>query len=59
MIGDTSFDIGMALAAGCTAVGVGWGYHEAEELFAEGAHFVADRPDQLPAILASTIGTTA
>ena len=59
MIGDTSFDIGMALAAGCTAVGVGWGYHEAGELFAEGAHFVADRPDQLPAILASAMGTVA
>lgn len=59
MIGDTSFDIGMALAAGCTAVGVAWGYHEPEELFAEGAHFVADRPDQLPAILASALGSVA
>ena len=51
MIGDTSFDIGMGINAGCLTVGVAWGYHEAEELFDEGAHFVADRPDQLPEIL--------
>jgi len=51
MIGDTSFDIGMGIAAGCTTVGVAWGYHDPAELFEEGAHFVADRPDQLPAIL--------
>jgi len=50
MIGDTSFDIGMGINAGCSTIGVAWGYHEAEELFEEGAHFVADRPDQLPAI---------
>jgi len=51
MIGDTSFDIGMAVAAGCTAVGVSWGYHLTAELFEEGAHFVAESPDQLPEIL--------
>ena len=55
MIGDTSFDIGMGVAAGCTAIGVAWGYHDATELFDEGAHFVADRPDQLSAILSAAI----
>ncbi|RVT92695.1 HAD-IA family hydrolase [Sphingomonas crocodyli] len=55
MIGDTSFDIGMGIAAGCTTVGVAWGYHEAQELFDEGAHFVADQPGQLPAILETAI----
>lgn len=55
MIGDTSFDIGMGIAAGCTAVGVAWGYHDATELFAEGAHFVADKPQQLSAILSAAI----
>jgi phosphoglycolate phosphatase len=55
MIGDTSFDIGMGLAANCPTVGVAWGYHDRAELFAEGADFVADRPDQLPAILASAL----
>lgn len=55
MIGDTSFDIGMGINAGCTAVGVAWGYHAADELFDEGAHFVADRPDQLPEILRAAL----
>lgn len=55
MIGDTSFDIGMGIAAGCTTVGVAWGYHDSSELFEEGAHFVADRPDQLSAILSAAI----
>ncbi len=44
MIGDTAFDIGMAVAADCHAIGVAWGYHDADELFAEGAHHVADHP---------------
>lgn len=44
VIGDTSFDIGMALAAGAGAIGAGWGYHEAEDLTAAGAHGVAEAP---------------
>ncbi|HEX9955524.1 MAG TPA: HAD family hydrolase [Allosphingosinicella sp.] len=44
MIGDTSFDMAMAKAAGVTAVGVAWGYHAAEELIAAGADFVANHP---------------
>ena len=51
MIGDTSFDIGMGVNAGCATIGVAWGYHAPRELFDEGADFVADRPDQLPEIL--------
>ena len=34
MIGDTSFDMAMARAAGVRAIGVAWGYHGAEELLA-------------------------
>ncbi|KKC26134.1 HAD hydrolase-like protein [Sphingomonas sp. SRS2] len=59
MIGDTSFDIGMGVNAGCTTIGVAWGYHPPEELFDEGAHFVADRPDQLPEILRLAIEVRA
>ncbi len=59
MIGDTSFDIGMGINAGCLTVGVAWGYHDAAELFDEGAHFVADRPDQLPEILRTAIAARA
>lgn len=32
MIGDTSFDMEMARAAGCAAIGVSWGYHPPERL---------------------------
>ena len=44
MIGDTSYDMMMASAAGVTAIGVAWGYHDADELIAAGADFVAERP---------------
>lgn len=44
MIGDTSYDMAMARAAGVTAVGVAWGYHEPQELLDAGAHFVAEEP---------------
>jgi phosphoglycolate phosphatase len=47
MIGDTSFDMEMALAAGTRAVGVGWGYHPPEALRAAGAHAVAMDSDAL------------
>lgn len=51
MIGDTSYDMAMARAAGVTAVGVTWGYHEAEELAAAGAHFIADHPSDIAAFV--------
>jgi phosphoglycolate phosphatase len=44
VVGDTSFDMAMAVAAGATAIGAGWGYHEPEELLAAGARAVAERP---------------
>ena len=55
MIGDTAFDIGMALAAGTTAVGVAWGYHDPHELFAEGAHHVAAHPGEIVTIAAGVL----
>jgi phosphoglycolate phosphatase len=42
MIGDTSFDMMMARSAGVRALGVGWGYHGANELMASGAAAVAE-----------------
>ena len=51
MIGDTSFDMAMARAAGVTAIGVAWGYHEAEELKAAGADFIAEHPRDISAFL--------
>lgn len=47
MIGDTSFDIDMALTAGVHALGVGWGYHAPADLIAAGAHAVAMDSDEL------------
>jgi phosphoglycolate phosphatase len=44
MIGDTSYDMAMARAAGVTAVGVAWGYHSPDELVRAGAHHVAAHP---------------
>ena len=44
MIGDTSYDMAMARAAGATAVGALWGYHGADELIRAGAHHVAAHP---------------
>lgn len=38
MIGDTSYDMAMALNAGVGAIGVDWGYHAPEGLSAAGAH---------------------
>ena len=47
MIGDTTFDIEMGVAAGCKTIGVTWGYHEPRELIAAGASTMIDRFDQL------------
>ena len=40
VIGDTTYDIEMARAAGARAIGVTWGYHPVAELHAAGAHEV-------------------
>ena len=48
MIGDTSYDMAMARAAGVTAIGVAWGYHDAEELSRAGAHHIAASPARHP-----------
>lgn len=51
MIGDTSFDMAMAVAGGAHAVGVAWGYHTEHELTEAGAARVAAHARELPAIL--------
>lgn len=51
LVGDTSFDIAMAVAAGALPVGVAWGNHPAAELRAAGAAHVLDRFDDLLALL--------
>jgi phosphoglycolate phosphatase len=51
MIGDATFDITMARAAGIFAIGVGWGYQSPDRLEAAGAHaLVADYGAVIPAV---------
>jgi len=51
MIGDTSFDMAMAVNARVRAVGVNWGYHDEQELIEAGAEIVAATMADLNGIL--------
>jgi len=51
VVGDTSFDMAMAAAAGAAPIGAGWGYHEAQELIEAGAVAVADQPLDVLALI--------
>ena len=51
MIGDTSYDMAMARAAGVRAIGVAWGYHAPAELLEAGAEAIAETPAELEALL--------
>jgi phosphoglycolate phosphatase len=53
MIGDTTFDMAMARAAGVRAIGVSWGYHREDALWQAGAAKVAQRCADLPGCLAA------
>ena len=44
VVGDTSFDMAMAVNAGAAGIGAGWGYHETAELLEAGAVAVAEQP---------------
>lgn len=57
MVGDTSFDMDMAHAAGIAGVGVGWGYHDRQRLTRAGQ--VIDSFDALPAALDLIWGVAA
>ena len=54
VIGDTSFDMMMAVSAGARGIGVDWGYHHAEELIAAGAFAVAERPADVLELMEET-----
>ena len=51
LVGDTTYDILMARAAGALPVGVDWGNHPADELHAAGAARVLARFDELHGLL--------
>ena len=51
VIGDTTYDMEMATAAGAVGMGVSWGSHDAMTLLAAGAHSVVfDFPRLVPAV---------
>lgn len=55
-VGDTGWDMGCARNAGVGAIGAGWGYHEIEELTAEGAYGVAMAPREVVALADDWMG---
>jgi phosphoglycolate phosphatase len=55
VVGDTSFDMAMAVAAGARGIGAGWGYHDAEELIGAGAAAVAEQPLDVLELIGSRV----
>ncbi|MEM7170180.1 MAG: HAD-IA family hydrolase [Pseudomonadota bacterium] len=51
MVGDTTFDIEMAVQAGVTPIGVSWGHHAVDDLRAAGARHVIENFGELQKIL--------
>lgn len=56
VIGDTTYDMEMARAAGARAIGVAWGYHPTAALAAAGAERTLTRFDEVPGAVAALIG---
>ena len=50
LVGDTTFDMMMALSTGARGVGVAHGYHDGEDLLRHGAECVIDRFSELTLI---------
>ncbi len=59
MVGDTSFDMAMARAAGLRGLGVAWGYHPVAALREAGAATILDRFEALDAALAPAAARAA
>lgn len=58
MIGDTSFDMEMAVAAGVGAIGVAWGYHPVAALNAAGAERIVDDAEVLTDLLLARLAAS-
>ena len=59
MVGDTSFDMAMAVAAGVTPLAVGWGFHDVAALRAAGAAACVDTFAAMMAYLDARCGDTS
>ena len=55
LIGDTTFDMGMARNAGASAIGVTWGYHDIDALRRSGAHALVEFAAELPAAVRALV----
>jgi len=51
VVGDTSFDMEMAAAAGARRLGVGWGYHSRPALAEAGAELIVEAFQDIPVAL--------
>lgn len=56
VVGDTGWDMGMAKAAGVTAIGALWGYHDAAELKQAGADLLVTAPAEVHSKVQSIFG---
>lgn len=59
VVGDTGWDMAMARAGGCHAVGALWGYHDAAELRQAGAHALASSPGEVLDLAEALVSATA
>lgn len=48
MVGDSSYDMQMAIQAGTRALGVSWGYQDIASLEKSGAHAIVAKPHDIP-----------
>ena len=55
LVGDTSYDMLMAVSAGAGALGVSWGYHPPEELSETGASHIANSAGEIPALVSEML----
>ena len=56
MVGDSTFDMAMARAAGAGAIGVSWGYHAVEALRKAGAETIVTSFAELREVLGARLG---
>lgn len=56
IVGDTTYDVEMGLAAGVATIGVTWGYHPEDRLRAAGAHTIVSAFDAVEAAVERLIG---
>jgi phosphoglycolate phosphatase len=55
MIDDTTYDVLMAGNAGTRAIGVTWGYHDANKLLTAGADAMVARSEDILAVLTNMV----